>query len=122
MPEATPHTITLPKIPWGQTAAILAVIGAIFSAWLFMDSHFAKDAALKIVQQEAQVAKWTFEESQNTLRMDILEDRIWREQSKTAPDNIQILRWNNQIVSLEKRQITIQTNKEQITIHLITRD
>jgi len=118
MPEAT--TITLPKIPWAQTAAILAVLGAIFSAWLFMDNHFAKDAALRVVQQEAQVTKWTFEESQNTLRMDILEDRIWREQGKASPDNIQILRWNNQIVSLEKRQVTIQTNKEQITIHKIT--
>ena len=104
----------------GAIASVMTIIGMLFGAWFFADGYFVHASDFLRMQQKHQVSKWTFEQSQNDLRMDIIEDRIWREGKQTAPDQNQIIRWRGQVNKIEQRQNHLQQVQDQLQLKSIT--
>ena len=104
------------EVPVAGIANIVIILGGIFGSWFFADNYFAHADDIVAVSQETKVTKWTFEQSQNDLRMDILEDRIWREKKQPNPDQSQIERWERQIKKIEQRQQYLQRLQDQLIL------
>lgn len=88
------------------TAAI-ALISGIAGGWIYIDDRFEhRNAALfarKQIEVKIAAVDMDSEQQQIQLRLDIMEDRIWREKKKEDPDLERLDRWNTQIKRLEKR-------------------
>jgi hypothetical protein len=77
-----------------------ATISSLFGGWFYMESHFASASELRSIAN-------TLEQSQIQLRLDILDDRIYREQQKENADVGRIGMMEAQIRRLEARQQTL---------------
>ena len=110
------------KRDWGQIAAIVSIIGSLTVAAFFIQGYFAKEADVRAMRQQGLVREWTFESTQNELRMDIIEERIDREISKPKEEQKarRIRSWEGQVDTLTSRNAVLKHNIEQITIANIT--
>jgi hypothetical protein len=88
-----------------QVSVSVATLSAIFGAWFYVDSYFAKASDLQLVSN-------TLEQSQYQLRIDVLEDRIDRELRSSRPDNRRVGKMRSQIRRLETRlEVLIKRGK-----------
>ena len=84
--------------------AVVGIVPALFGAWLFVDSYFAKQKDLLWVHA-------TLQQADIQMRIDYYEDRLDREKSKSAPSNSIIQHLSSQIRRLELRYKAL-TDKE----------
>ena len=123
-------TKSIKDLPWTAIGVIITIIASLFGAWLFMDNYFAKVEQLnafkaknqkehKLDQQTAQIDRWSVEESFILIRIDTIEDRVWREMKTDDSDTLQIARWEAQVAALTLRQVAIQRLKEQLQIAIL---
>ncbi len=103
-----------------MVTGIGGTVGSIIGAWLFIDGYFAHAEDVVENTQGIQVAEWGFEQSQNLMRQDIIEDRIWREEQQTAPDGNRIRKWSNQLDRLEDRQHKLQGLQDEMNLRRST--
>lgn len=108
------------EVPIAATAGMLTIIAMFFGGWFFADGYFAHAEDLLPIQKKNQVMEWSFEQSQNDMRIDITEDRIWREEQKPNPDRNRIKKWEGQIQKYEMRQDHLQQMQDQIKLKTIT--
>lgn len=95
-------------------------VGTIIGAWLFIDGYFAHAEDVMEVNQAVTVAEWSFEQSQNLMRQDIIEDRMEREERSPAPDRQRIRKWSKQLDRLEDRQHKLKALHDEMNLRRST--
>lgn len=88
---------------------VSAVVGAsVLTGWLFLDSYFAHAKDVQSMQKQYKVDQWSFEQTQNYIRQDVLEDRLYREQEQAAPDTHKVKKLQGSIGTLKARSVWLQ--------------
>lgn len=91
----------------GATFAVLTGVSSIVGGWVYVDDRWelreaAQEARSELEQQIAAVDMGS-EQAQIQLRLDIIEDRVEREQEKPVPRNNRLWKWQKQMQRLEQR-------------------
>lgn len=91
----------------GWIAVIVPVLTAAFSAFAYVDNRYETKTEAKGLYEELnyQVAMgdYSVEQSLLQLRLDVIEERLLREEGRPTPDREKIKRWSLQMERIEKR-------------------
>jgi len=85
----------------GYVAGTLGLIAPIVAGWIFIDGYFAKASELNEIY-------YMLEISQNRFRIDIIQDRHYREIRQTPKDQAWILMLERELDTLNREYDDIQ--------------
>ena len=112
------------EISIGNVATLLGIVGSIAGSVIWMVTFFATADDVKALENTFKEDKveiamdikeqtWNLEQTLNDTRIDILEDRIYREKNQSVPDTYKLERLERQIKRLETRQDYLEQLKTQ---------